>query len=179
MTFQVADDLTSWRISASAFGEGLYAGEGTIGIPVGLPFFVDATIATDYLVSDRPAIGLRAYGTELATGAPVTFAVDSDSLGLHVKGLTAKAFETKTVSLPKLTVGTHSITITATTGSGSRCATDVLTRTFTVLPSRLATHAAHDEVALRPASSSRAAAVASRSSSPTRAPLDTSRSCSA
>ena len=146
VTFKVADDLTSWRMSASAFGDGLYAGEGSIGIPVGLPFFVDATIATDYLVSDRPAVGLRAYGTDLSTGDAVTFAVDSD-LGLHVNGLTAKAFETRTVQLPKLSVGTHSITVTATTGTGAGARRDVLTRTFTVLPSRLATTRA-DEVAL-------------------------------
>jgi hypothetical protein len=52
------------------------AGEGSITIPVGLPFFVDATIAPEYLVSDKPAIGLRAYGTDLPAGADVTFAVD-------------------------------------------------------------------------------------------------------
>ena len=147
MTFKVADDLTSWRIGASAFGEGLFAGDGTIGIPVGLPFFVDATIATDYLVSDRPAIGLRAYGTGLETGAAVAFSVDSDSLGIHVKDLKAKAFETRTVPLPKLSLGTHAITITATTGAGAGARRDVMVRTFTVLPSRLATTRA-DEVAL-------------------------------
>ncbi len=149
MTFKVADDLTSWRIGASAFGEGLFAGEGTIGIPVGLPFFVDATIATDYLVADRPAIGLRAYGTDLATGAAVAFSVDSDSLGLHLKNLKAKAFETRAVPLPKLTAGLHSITITATTGSGATARRDVMTRTFRVLASRLETTRA-DQVALTP-----------------------------
>jgi hypothetical protein len=137
VTFKVSDDLTSWRVSASAFGAGLLAGEATIGIPVGLPFFVDATIAPEYLVSDRPAIGLRAYGTALEAGASVTFAVDSDSLGLHVAGLRANAFETKTVPLPKLTVGSHRLTITATTGSGASGRRDVTTRTLTVVSSRL------------------------------------------
>jgi hypothetical protein len=138
VTFRVADDLTSWRISASAFGAGLLAGEASIGIPVGLPFFVDSTIAPEYLVSDRPAIGLRAFGTALKAGAAVTFAVDSDSLGLHVAGLHAKAFETATVSLPKLTAGNHRVTITATTGSGASARRDVVTRTIKVVSSRLA-----------------------------------------
>ena len=137
VTFKVSDDLTSWRVSASAFGAGPSAGEATIGIPVGLPFFVDATIAPEYLVADRPAIGLRAFGTALAAGAPVTFAVDSDSLGLHVKGLHGTAFETKTVPLPKLTVGSHALTITATSGSGASARRDVMTRTITVVSSRL------------------------------------------
>ena len=138
VSFRVADDLTAWRISASAFGEGHTAGETSIAIPVGLPFFVDATIASEYVVSDRPAIGLRAFGTSLQAGADVTFAVDSDSLGLHVKGRRAKAFDVAAVDLPKLSVGTHTVTITATTGSGATARRDVMTRTFTVVPSRLA-----------------------------------------
>ncbi len=138
VTFRVSDDLTSWRVSASAFADGLKAGEGTIGIPVGLPFFVDATIAPEYLVSDRPSIGLRSYGAALEAGAAVTYAVDSDSLGLHVDGLHAEAFQTTTVTLPKLTVGRHAVTITATTGSGAAARRDTLTRTFAVVASRLA-----------------------------------------
>jgi hypothetical protein len=39
---------------------------------------------------------------------------------VHVKGLKAKAFDTATVALPKLTVGSHRITITASTGSARR-----------------------------------------------------------
>ncbi|MEP6638339.1 MAG: Ig-like domain-containing protein [Chloroflexota bacterium] len=135
--FNVADDLTAWRVSASAFGDGLLAGEGSIGIPVGLPFFVDATIAPEYLVTDRPILGFRAFGTALDVGAPVSFAVDSDALGLHLKGLAAEAFETRSVPLPKLAVGSHTITITATTGTGGTARRDALTRTFTVATSRL------------------------------------------
>ena len=137
VTFRVADDLTSWRVSASAFAEGPAAGEATVAIPVGLPFFVDATIAPEYLVADRPSIGLRSFGTALPAGAPVTFAVASDSLGLRVDGLKAKAFETATVALPKLSLGNHKMTITATTGSGASARRDVMTRTISVVPSRL------------------------------------------
>ena len=38
-------------------------------LPVGLPFFVDATIADDYLASDRPVIRLRAFGSAIHAGA--------------------------------------------------------------------------------------------------------------
>ena len=82
VTFPLSDDLTSWHVSASAIGAGLTAGEGSIQVPVGLPFFADATIASEYLVSDRPEIGLRAFGTALPADARVTFSVDSESLGL-------------------------------------------------------------------------------------------------
>ena len=149
VTFRVADDLTTWRVSASAFGEGLTAGEGSIGIPVGLPFFVDATIASEYLVSDRPVIGLRAFGTALQAGQPVTFTVDSDSLGIHMKGIEAKAFETASVPLPKLTTGKHAVTIKATTASGATARRDATTRTFTVVTSRLThTRTAYVEAAI-------------------------------
>src|SRR4029078_2678767 len=93
VTMHLSDDLTSWHVSASAIGAGLTAGEGTLLVTVGLPFFADATIAPEYLVSDRPEIGLRAFGTALTTTSKVTFAVDSDSLGLHADGLEADAFE--------------------------------------------------------------------------------------
>ena len=65
VTMHLSDDLTSWRVSASAIGAGLTAGEGSTLVPVGLPFFVEATVAPEYLVSDRPEIGLRAFGTAL------------------------------------------------------------------------------------------------------------------
>ena len=149
MTFRVADDLTTWRVSASAFGEGLTAGEGSIGIPVGLPFFVDAMIAPEYLVSDRPVIGLRAFGTALQAGEPVTFTVDSDSLGIHLKSIEAKAFETASVPVPKLTTGKHAVTIKVTTGSGATARRDATTRTFTVVTSRLThTRTAYVEAAI-------------------------------
>ncbi len=101
MTFPLSDDLTSWHVSASAIGAGLTAGEGSVQVPVGLPFFADATIASEYLVSDRPEIGLRAFGTALPADARVTFSVDSESLGLHVDGLRADAYETVRVPLPR------------------------------------------------------------------------------
>ena len=100
VTMHLSDDLTSWHVSASAIGAGLQAGEGEVLVPVGLPFFVEATIAPEYLVTDRPELGLRAFGTSLKATSKVTFAVDSDDLGMHVSGLAADAFETVRVPLP-------------------------------------------------------------------------------
>ena len=70
--------------------------------------------------------------------ARVTFSVDSESLGLHVDGLRADAYETVRVPLPRLSLGTHKVTITARTGSGASAREDRLTRSFTVVASRLA-----------------------------------------
>jgi alpha-2-macroglobulin len=137
VTFRLSADLTSWHVSAGAIGAGLEAGSGTTVIPVGLPFFVDAAIAPEYLLADRPAIQIRGFGAALDPSARVTFTVDSASLGLHESGLRADAFEAVTVRLPKLTLGTHSITITARTGSGSSARTHRVIRSFEVVPSRL------------------------------------------
>ena len=138
VTFDLSDDLTSWHVSAAAFGADLQAGASHIAVPVGLPFFVDATVAPEYLVSDRPTIALRAFGSALEDDDPVTFDVRSDSLGLRVDDLRGEAFQAVAVPLPTLTAGEHRIMITATTGSGDARRTDRLTRTISVVTSRLA-----------------------------------------
>ena len=136
-TFRLSDDLTSWRVSGAAITDDLGAGIGSIEIPVGLPFFVDASIAPEYLAGDRPSIQVRAYGQGLAPGADVRMTVASDSLGLVAQTIRAKAFETVTVPMPKLSPGRHSVTITARSGSGTAVMLDKLTRTFDVIASRL------------------------------------------
>ncbi len=137
VTFRLSSDLTSWHLSGSAIGAGLEAGGASTQIPVGSPFFVDASIAPEYLLADRPSIQLRGFGSGLDAGARVTFLVDSDSLGLHKSGLRGTAFEAVTVALPKLKLGNHKITITATTGSGSATRRYRVTRSFNVVASRL------------------------------------------
>ncbi len=136
-TFRVSDDLTSWRVSAAAVTADLGAGHTSIQVPVGLPFFVDASIAPEYLVGDRPSIQVRAYGSALAPGSDVRISVESPSLGLAPIAVTAKAFENITVALPRLTIGAHRLTITARTGSGASVMNDRLTRSFAVIESRL------------------------------------------
>ena len=137
VTMPLPSDLTSWRVLGAAVGSGLEAGGASMLVPVGLPFFVDTSIAPEYLVADRPSIQLRGFGTDLAPDARVTFTVDSDSLGLHEAGLTARAFRALTVPLPKLRPGDHTITITARTGSGASLRRHTVTRTFSVVQSRL------------------------------------------
>ena len=138
-SFRLSDDLTSWRILGTAFTSDLEAGTGSTEVAVGLPFFVDASIAPEYLVTDRPTIVARAFGTALPPGAKVTISANSPTLGLKSRPIAATAFADVPIRLPALTLGTHSVTITATYGSGSSARTDRLIRTFTVVRSRLAT----------------------------------------
>jgi hypothetical protein len=137
VTFELSDDLTSWHVTAAAIGAGVQAGVGSTMIPVGLPFFVDASVAPEYLLADRPTILIRGFGSALDPDDRVTFTVDGDSLGLHERGLRADAFEAVTVRLPALKLGKHSITINATTRSGASARHYRVVRTFDVVASRL------------------------------------------
>jgi hypothetical protein len=139
VTFKLPDDLTTWHVSASAMTASLHAGEGQLMVPVGLPFFVDATIADEYLASDRPIIRLRAYGTSLKSGDPISFDVAGPSLGLAPTVVNGTAFRDVSIPLPQLSVGVHKITIGAsTTAPGGAALADRLIRTITVVRSRTA-----------------------------------------
>jgi alpha-2-macroglobulin len=132
----LSDDLTSWHVSASAMSGALEAGSGTGYLPVGLPFFVEATVAPEYLAVDRPSISVRGFGSGLAAGETVTFVVSSDTLPMSGVTVTAKAFDVAEVALPALSVGTHRIRVAATVGSGSTLRSDALVRTFRVVATR-------------------------------------------
>ena len=137
VTFRLSDDLTSWHVSAAAVTAGLEAGVGSLLVPVGLPFFVEPTLAPEFLAGDRPILRLRAFGSDLRTGDPVTFTVASTTLGMAATTVTGRAFEAVDVPLPPLTVGEHALVISGTSGSGATALSDRLTRRFTVVVARL------------------------------------------
>jgi hypothetical protein len=137
VSFKLSDDLTSWRVTAAALTTGLQAGTGDVLVPVGLPFFADATIASEYLASDRPSIAVRTYGTAVDKTSPVLLRVTSTSLGFDSGPIATTAFRTATVPLPALRPGRHDLRITATSGSESAAKQDRLTRTFDVVETRL------------------------------------------
>jgi hypothetical protein len=136
-SFRLSDDLTSWRVTAAAVTRRLQAGVGSVLVPVGLPFFVDASVAPEYLTADRPTIAVRTFGGAVTAGTPVTVRVTSPSLGFDSGVLHGSAFATIDIPLPALRSGTQTLTITATTGTGSAARTDRLTRTFSVVDTRL------------------------------------------
>ena len=132
----LSDDLTSWRAVATALDARREAGSGSASIPVGLPFFVDAVLAPEYLASDRPILRVRAYGTGLPASAKVTFTISSDTLPMTSVTVTADAFHAAEVPLPGLSVGTHRLRIAGVTGTGTAQLADVMTRTFSVVATR-------------------------------------------
>ena len=133
VTFTLPDNITSWRLASRAVTEDLRGGESVTSVPVGLPFFVEATMGNEYLVSDRPVIKLRAFGTALRGGEPVEYILKAPSLG--AADVTAPGFSLSgtDVALPPLAEGMHEITIEARSGALS----DAIIRTIRVVPSRL------------------------------------------
>ena len=136
VSFDLSDDLTSWRVSVGAVDRSLRAGAGTVRIPVGLPFFAEATLAPEYLVADRPILRLRGFGSGLASSDRVTFEVAAPTLGLAPTRTEAAAFATAEMPLPALTAGDHRIQIVATSGTGADQRRDVLIRTIHVITTR-------------------------------------------
>lgn len=144
----MSDDLTSWHLSATAVSASLQAGSGDIAIPVRLPFFVEAGLAPEYLVGDKPAVRVRAFGSALKTGDPVAFTISSTTLPMAATTVHGTAFQPIDVPLPVLHLGDQTLTIGTVAGSGSATRTDTLIRHFTVVASRLLkTQTAYAEVA--------------------------------
>ena len=139
---RLSDDLTSWHVVASAVTAGLRAGVGEKLVPVGLPLFVDATIADEYLAADRPMIRLRAYGEALRPGDPVEFTISSRSLDLAPTKVGGVALTETWFELPALAVGRHELDIgvVATTrrDEAGKPLADRVIRRLEVVASRLA-----------------------------------------
>lgn len=134
--FKLPDNLTSWRVTSYGITRDLQAGHGTGRIVVSQPFFVDLSLNSDYLTTDKPQLRARAYGSALKTSDTVQVSLTAPSLGLNAPATaTGKPFEAITLPLPELKAGRHEIQIEATAGTQK----DVIRRTIEVVPSRLLT----------------------------------------
>ena len=138
VAFDLSDDLTSWHMTATAFSGAIDSGMASVLVPVGLPFFVDAVLAPEYLVGDDPVLRVRAFGSALVAGTPVRFTVSVPSLGLPPTTVEGTAFEAIRVPLPDLVAGDHPIIVSGTATRAGRTLEDKLTRSIHVVASRLA-----------------------------------------
>jgi hypothetical protein len=136
VSFNLSDDLTSWHVSASATTKVPEAGAGSILVPVGLPFFVEATLAPEYLAGDRPTLRIRAYGSDLRPDDRVTYTVTSKSLGMPATIVRGLAFDDVEVRLPVLSTGERNVTISGSVQRDGAILSDRLTRRIEVVASR-------------------------------------------
>ncbi len=137
VAFDLSDDLTSWRASATAVDEALRVGDARADLPVSRPFFAEAVLAGEYLAGDQPVLRVRAYGSGLAAADDVRFTVTSTTIELDAAATSARAFRAASVRLPALTVGDHRLRIEATATTADGPQRDVLIRTIHVVPARV------------------------------------------
>lgn len=140
-TIKASDDLTAWHVAASALTADLRAGVGELLVHVGLPLFASVTVADEYLVTDRPAVRLRAFGLDLKAGDAVVYTVSSPAIGMAPTTVTSTAFTDTWLSLPALHLGRQSLDV-AVVAPGRKDASgkpliDRLVVSFEVIDSRL------------------------------------------
>lgn len=132
ISFTVPDNITSWRITAQAVTENLFAGHTITSLSVTKPLFGVMTMSDEYVVNDKPIVLGYAYGDALAVNDTVTIKLKIPDLGV-AEERSVTAFTAAPFPLSDLTVGVHDVTLSLEHGGQ----TDTLVRTITVFPSRL------------------------------------------
>jgi len=135
-SFDLSDDLTSWRVSAAAVTAEMEAGTDEHTFAVGLPFFIEAPVQTAFVVGDRPAIRIRTYGTALSEASRLMFTVAVPSLGMTAQTVRTTGYRSVEVPLPEMRVGDHEVRITASMTSGGKTYQDALVRMLHVVETR-------------------------------------------
>lgn len=131
-TFKLPDNITSFSLAATAVSSDLFAGSDIQSAKVSMPFFINDALSMDYLVGDKPYVGVTAYGESLTENENVTFELTIKELANYKQTATAKAFQRVNLALPTMTEGTYTVVLTAKSETGK---TDALSRTITVYPS--------------------------------------------
>ncbi len=129
---QLPDNLTSWRMIIQAIDNKQNFGQKVDELVVKQPIRGEMVINENYLVGDKPQISMRVYGDGLQGGEDIKAVVVSQSLQLKEEKV-VKPFEDFEISLNNLTVGTHDLTLTVSSGNLK----DSIKKTFLVQDSYL------------------------------------------
>ena len=97
--FRLPDNITSWRITASALSEDLYAGNAISNLRVTQPMFLHYTLNGTFLVGDTPHIGVNIYGTGLSGGERARFEIWREEAPEDIRTATGAAFERVNIPL--------------------------------------------------------------------------------
>ncbi len=131
-TFKLPDNITAFSLAAAAVSSDLYAGSDIQSTRVSMPFFIHDALSMDYLVGDKPYVGVSAYGEDLKAGEPVSFELSIKELPDYKAAGTVNAFERLNLALPTLDEGTYTLVLSGQSATGMK---DALSRTITVHPS--------------------------------------------
>src|SRR6185503_12608601 len=137
IAFDMSDDLTSWHLTATAVDAKLDSGFSAVQLPVGLPFFIDAVLAPEYLTGETPILRVGTFGRALSARDSVQYTIEAPTLGLKPTTVRGRAFVPARLALPTLVAGDHRIRIAAEASIGGRTYKDTLIRTIHVSATRL------------------------------------------
>lgn len=116
LKFNLADNLTSWRITYQGISDKQYAGSGTKNITASLPFYVDLIMGKEYLKEDKISVSLRVFGTEAKTSEQVKYEIKVKNLGTgkeHKFAQEGVIGDYTNISLQKFEVGQYEISVYA------------------------------------------------------------------
>lgn len=130
LKLKLPDNITSWRVTLSGVTPDLHAGSNKVSLNVTLPFFINYTLNTTYLVGDKPTLGVTAYGNDLKKDDTVVFEVSSPQNPSYKTRSTGKAFERVDIPLWEMTEGKIDIIIKAASSNGLQ---DSLKHTITAV----------------------------------------------
>jgi len=114
ISFQLPDNITSWRVTISAISNDLYAGNVIENIIVTNPMFLHYALGGVFLVGDVPTIGVNAYGTSLTGGETINFEVWDEENPALIRRASGTAFERVNIPLWEMEEeGAHGLIIYA------------------------------------------------------------------
>lgn len=112
--FTLPDNITSWRLTASAVTDDLYAGNNKISINASKPMFINYTLNDEFLIGDMPSVGVSVYGSALKGGEGVSISLWREDMPDNVLYGSGKAFERINIPLPEMNeAGEYTLVIKA------------------------------------------------------------------
>ncbi len=126
--FELPDNVTAWQTTVHGITADLKAGATQTAVIATLPFYIDASVASDYVVGDKPIIKIRGVGAGVATEQTVTYNISYPGYSNEIITTTGAPYEMVQVALPEdFSAGEHSIKIEAEAGQYA----DAIQKSFT------------------------------------------------
>ena len=120
ISFELPDNITSWRLTASAISTDLYAGNTVCNVRVTLPAFLHYSLASVFLTGDMPYVGVNVFGASLTGGERVSFEVWREDAPDDIRRAEGTAFARVNIPLwEKTDEGFGAIIIRASVGEYS------------------------------------------------------------
>lgn len=119
-SFTMPDDITSWRFTASAISDDLYAGNETKQVSVTAPVILNYTLADSFMKGDKPSVGVSVYGKSVKNDLTVKYEVWDEAAPTKKYTALGKAFSRVNIPLWQMSeTGHHALIIKASVTGGS------------------------------------------------------------